>query len=335
MTRKGVLCLGESLLRHNTTLRSLNLRGNIFEKGENVVGIGECFGANSHLTNLGFGYCDLGGENMCDLLRGLLKNTYFHTLNLSYNPIKDKPVNQIGEYVGRNDNLVKLDLNSSQIGSEGAICLGKGLAKSTSLLHLDLSHNSIEEEGGKAMAEMIESNVSLRVLHLFCCAIDGNGIERICKSLCGNTTLVILNIDYNSLPSSKEMAEKCVENVSKNKYLIRLNFDGFDEDFNDNIWRIMKRNKIFWKERMHWSCILNVLCRVMMLGEWNCAFPSEMIREILWNVAPHDSLSEGEKKRVMNHAFDKSTIGGEKQTFLECIFGKGMNRLLKQLKKQS
>ena len=77
--------------------------------------------------------------------------------------------------------------------------------------------------------------------------------------------------------------------------------------------------------------MLNVICRVMMFGEWNGSFPPEMIHHILWFLPPHESISEKEKKRVMKHASDMSTIGGEKEMFLECVFGKEINIILKEL----
>jgi len=40
------------------------------------------------------------------------------------------------------------------------------------------------------------------------------------------------------------------------------------------------------------------------------------------------------KKRVMNHVFDRSTIEEDKQTFLECIFGKGIKYVFEGLKRK-
>jgi len=173
MNGEGVMCLGESLLNRNTTLRSLDLGGNFFGEDENVkvLRIGECFGAITHLTELSFDECGLEGEYFREFLDGLLKNTYLHSLDLSCSDMRDDGAKQIVEYIGRNSNLTKLSLNECKIGKEGGICLGECLTHNTSLLSLDFFHNLIGDEGGKAMAQMIRYNNSLRSLNLDYCNI--------------------------------------------------------------------------------------------------------------------------------------------------------------------
>jgi len=333
ITGKGVLCLGESLLNHNTTLRSLNLSGNEFGRDENVVGIGECFGANSRLTQLSFVVCGLKGET-CDFWVGLLKNTRLHHLTLSYNNLNDNGAKTIVEYAQRNKNLTDLTLGSCRIGSEGGRYLGEGFTHNTSLLSLYLSANKIGDEGGKAMGKIIKTNGFLRYLSLYGCNIGEDGIESIFESLGRNTSLAILNLEYNLSPSSREKRGKWIDDVSKNRYMTQLDFtctfDVFGSDFKEKMRNIVARNKRLWKERIYWSCLMNVICRVLMFGG-EC-LPPEMIHHVLWFIPTDGSISEGEKKRVMNHAFDKSTIEGKKQTFLECVFGKGIEYILEQLK---
>jgi len=330
---KGALCLGESLLNHNTTLRSINLEGNKFGGDEkNIVRIGECFGANSHLIQLSFNGCELR-EKACDFLGGLVKNRQLHALNLSNNAIKDDGAKAITEIVEKNTNLTKLDLGFCELGSESVRCLNDAITQNTSLLSLVLSRNLIGDEGGEEVANMIKSNISLRELDLYRCGIEEDGIERILESLCKNISLIYLDLDSNSLPSSKEKCEKYIEDASKNKYLCYLG-GKIDADFKAKILRIGERNKELWRERIHWSFVLNVMCRAMMLGEWNCCIPPEMICEILGFVPPPTSISEEAKARVIKRACDKSTIGGDKQSFLEFVFGKGIKHIFFRILKR-
>jgi len=336
---KGGVYLGESLLKYNTTLRSLSLNQNYFVGDDKIVRIGECLGGNSHLTDLSFRYCKFGRMTE-EFLKGLYKNTRLRSLHFSDADFDDTEAKRIVKYIGRNSNLTELNLSSCKIGSDGARYLADALAHNVSLLSLNLNLNPIGNKGAKKIGDMIKSNTSLRVLNLGNSDINAEGWESLCASLVCNSTLLRLDLRAFLSFSIEEMKKKWIENVGRNRYLITFLFGSELEEYHsdsseeeqvdeESLEEIAKRNTIrnkrLWRERIHWCCILNVLCRVMMLGEWNRSFPPEMICEILWNVAPHDSLSEGEKKRVMNQAFDKSTIGGDKQTFLECIFGKGMN----------
>jgi len=333
MTEKGVMCLGESLLDQNTTLQSLFLSRTHFgdEDGETV---GECFGMNSHLVKLSFPRCGLEGEYLCDFLKGTLKNRYLHCLDLSHNTINDDGVKQIAEYVGRNGNLTKLVLGSCSIGVEGGKYLAASLAENTSLLSLYLTDNPIGDEGGMAMAKMIRSNNCLRLLSLNLCGIQKDGVGRICEYLSDNGALLFLHLCFPR--SSKEEQEKWIRDISKSKYLIQPHFSrGFrvvDIEFRSKTTKIMERNRRYWRERIYWCCILNVKARGMMVGEWNHFIPPEIIHYILWFVVPYSLVSEGETKRVMIHACNKSTIGGDKKMFLECVFGKGIDILMQRIK---
>jgi len=318
---RGGMFLGEKLFYHNKALRSLDLDGNYFG---NTGRVGACLGMNTNLTSLSLSNCGLGGMCMRYFLDGLLENTYLQSLNLSHNYFFDFDVQRMVGYIWRNTNLTNLDLTSCEIGSKGARYLGKAIVQNTSILSLRISSNPIGDAGGKAMAKMIKCNPPLRYLSLNCCGIEEDGIERICESLSGNTSLVVLHL-CSDLTLSWEKKIKCVENIAMNKNLFHFDILA-DNDVKDEIEMIRKRNRRIWKERIRCSCLLNLLCRLLIFGDWY--LPPEMALHMLWFLPPPGSLSEKQKKIVIDHACDLSTLGGKKRMFLEAVFGEVIEFIL-------
>jgi len=332
---RGATDMVESLCKHNTSLKSLNLSSNYLEE-EYVERIGECLGMSSHLTRLSYSFCDLEGDVLRVFLNGLLKNTHLCELLLSgHNFHERNNTKRIADYLNVNTNLTSLVLQDCKIGEEDVANLEDVFINNTSLTSINLSDNKVGKEGGKKMAKVIKMNSSLRDIQLSKCGIGKEEFLSICESVAGNSSIIRLDLSYHEylelLPYNAyldKMERRCLDDLKKNKYLITLcNFDRCSYSWMEEI---EKRNRGIWRERIKWSCVLNVIWRVMTIGE--CfTFPAEMIHAIVSVVPPDGLLREEEMRRIVNYATDISTIGREKLVFLEKVFNKGIDILLKRI----
>ena len=94
-----------------------------------------------------------------------------NTLNLSHNPLEDKGLQSLANWIGNlNRGLVKLNLNScsgNKVGTQ-AICaaLKKNVHMTSTLLYFDISNNKLEADGSSALASFLASPNSLKYLLL-------------------------------------------------------------------------------------------------------------------------------------------------------------------------
>jgi len=145
-----------------------------------------------------------------------------------------------------------------------------------------IGFNPISDEGAEYIAQLIASSCNMSKLDLWECTIGEKGSEKICASVEANSSLVGINL------SDIDLNEKCISSLEKNRYIVEITRGS-------ECYRIEERNFGLWKERIRWCCVLNWICRGMVLGgEW-VGIPLGMIYYILRSVPPKGMLREGEK----------------------------------------
>ena len=128
------------LSRNDTTLTSLDLKGNIF--GNQV-----------------------GDEGALRLAEALTQNSTLTSLNLIFNKMGGEGAGRLAEALVINSTLITLDLSSNQVGDEGAARLAEALAINSSLTTLDLWNNEVGDEAVGRLAEALATNSSLTQVH--------------------------------------------------------------------------------------------------------------------------------------------------------------------------
>jgi len=183
---EGISCLSSisTALAKNTSLRSLNLRGNgistLAPLGTQKMG---------NLTHLYLG--DNNIENISDLANNLKTNRYLSVLHLDQNVIVD--VEDLGKALSMNTTLNSLILDDNQIRDVRA--LGRALKSNRKLIALYLKANQISDVGSIAIG-MKENNtlqeLSLRSNRL----LDATDLVAALKH---NHKLRYLSLDQNPL----------------------------------------------------------------------------------------------------------------------------------------
>ncbi|CAF1317869.1 unnamed protein product [Rotaria magnacalcarata] len=86
--------------------------------------------------------------------------------NNSNQQLTDDDMEIVSYFLLRNNNtLVILDLESNQIGDQGAQYLGEALKKNTKRTLLDLKHNQIGDLGAQYLGENLQTNI---IREIFC-----------------------------------------------------------------------------------------------------------------------------------------------------------------------
>jgi len=267
------------------------------------------------------------------VLRDFLKeNTRLLSLDISFLHLKNEHVKAISEGIIHNSTLTSLKLLNDTwdgVDSVGVKYLCDALLVNTSLIQVDTWKVNIGNEGGKYIAHMLACNSSLRVLNLRSGGardvIGEEGCEDICQIL-GEKNRSVLSFDFAGHRSN----EKCIDLLGKNKYLVNISVAFV---WWKSLYVIYRRNIGLWKERIRWSFVLNVLCRVLVLGGECERMPLEMIYHILGFVVPFGVMREDEVKRVTAYSTDIRCLGNDKMAFVRAVFGKGIKIVIEKLRK--
>jgi len=260
----------------------------------------------NHITDLNLGFNKMTEKSGNVIGEFLAQNTTLINLDVSFNHLGNTGVQAICDGMKKNDTLEYLDLNHTRLsGEEGGEILKDMLVKNTSLIHLELSYNDLGDEGVRAMVDGIESTLSLQTMDMWCteeiwrknrssCTIQlwGNDFryEAVLHLISSSTSLFQLKIEgcitekacedvircvgeNSSIVSFihvDEMNERCVKMLEENKYLVDLYYCPISiylpRSSNSRISAIIMRNKKLWKKRIKWICVVNVICRVVVVG---------------------------------------------------------------------
>lgn len=161
--------------------------------------------------------CSLKHPHMTSLMKYILSAQRLTYLDLSGNPIGDKGAAIIIEMLSGKVNpltskaqppLVKLDLSSCSMTSQGTADVLEALSLRTTLTWLDLSHNIIGPDNLTAYSAL--AKCSIQDIRLNCCKICSKGASLIFKSLSDKTTQFSKSVRYLYL-SGNEISDSSTE----------------------------------------------------------------------------------------------------------------------------
>ncbi|XP_076842220.1 ribonuclease inhibitor-like [Brachyhypopomus gauderio] len=194
-----------SVLTSNSSLRELDLSGNILRNsGVKIL----CSGLESKdckLEKLSLSYCmitEVGCAALCSALRSN-PSSHLRELNLHYNKSVDSGVKQLSDLLeDSNCKLEKLDLSDCSIREEDCAALCSALKKNPSshLRDLNLNSNKPGDSGVKQLSALMEDpHCKLEKLDLSDCSIREEGCAALCSALKKNPSshLRELNLNYN------------------------------------------------------------------------------------------------------------------------------------------
>ena len=116
----------------------------------------------------------------------------------NYDP--DHLVTLLSECLKEDVTLLKLDLFSKKITSEGAKKIGEAIQVNKALQKLYISGNTISDDGAAAISDGLKSNNSLQELYMSNNKITNEGAKKIAEAIKVNTTLHTLYLrQYNNI----------------------------------------------------------------------------------------------------------------------------------------
>ncbi|KOO31958.1 hypothetical protein Ctob_004793 [Chrysochromulina tobinii] len=121
------------------------------------------------------------------------------TLDLDSNNIGNNGAKAIAEALKVNGVLTELKLWSNKIGDEGAIAIAEALKVNAVMTTLDLGGNKIGVEGAIAIAEALKVTAILTTLSLWNNSIGDEGATAIAQALKVNAVVTSLFLGYNKI----------------------------------------------------------------------------------------------------------------------------------------
>lgn len=96
-----------------------------------------------------------------------------------------------------------MDLESNQIGDDGASILADGLKTNLTLKRLNLKSNQISDDGAKVFCKTLETNRTLTKLDLTDNEIYDDGAKALHRGFKANCSLTVLEIEENNIDDMK------------------------------------------------------------------------------------------------------------------------------------
>ena len=101
----------------------------------------------------------------------------------------DHHIDEIVYLLKNSVNVVKINLESNDIGDAGASALADALKVNTTLTEINLGSNEIGDDGASALADALKVNTTLTKIVLCCNPIGDAGASALADALKVNTTL--------------------------------------------------------------------------------------------------------------------------------------------------
>lgn len=193
-----------SLLEHNTTLESLDLRENFLSRAS-AKQIAAGLHRNKSLRRLDLGMNFIGDEGAASLADMLKRNTILQELRLEMDNIGSAGCAMIFHSLAENNrSLQVLNLGDNRIDNKASKSIRECLQRQDcSILELDLHLNDLGDAGVRYISEGLCENRSLRVLDLSANGVSSRGLHYLSRAVCvGATGLREILIHNNKLDAS-------------------------------------------------------------------------------------------------------------------------------------
>ena len=156
--------------------------------------------------------------------------TNLQKLNLDSNNIGSDGAKALADCLKHHTNLQALNLDSNNIGSDGAKALADCLKHHTNLQALNLDSNNIGSDGAKALADCLKHHTNLQALNLHSNNIGSDGAKALADCLKHHTNLQTLDLDFNKIGSdgAKALADCLKHHTNLQTLDLRSNNIGSD-----------------------------------------------------------------------------------------------------------
>ncbi|KAG8178655.1 hypothetical protein JTE90_028712 [Oedothorax gibbosus] len=163
---------------------------------------GQALSKDVHIKELDCNNCMFSDEGLINILAGIEKNKFLHSLHLKGNNIRSLGTQALGKLFRHNNHLQNLYLEWNGLGifPEKFALFCEGLCTNTSLKVLDLRNNQLNHVCAQSLSDVILRNSSLQTLDIRWNNIGLTGGRAILKSLCENKSLLSLETSGNDLP---------------------------------------------------------------------------------------------------------------------------------------
>jgi Ran GTPase-activating protein (RanGAP) involved in mRNA processing and transport len=224
-------------LKHNETLKTLNLRKNLVgDAGAQALGgvLAKRYisgnGERATYHHCPVEHLDLSSNNISDVgaafffEKSLPTNVALRVLRLSHNRISHVSIATLASALAQNVGLVELHLNNNLIPDEGGIRLADAMIENRALRVLNLACNSVDDGTCLAFSNALKANSSLRALNLRSNQINDPGAGHLAQCLeSANGTLTTLDLAGNKLLDDSGAA--LAQMLSSNTGLLNLYLD--------------------------------------------------------------------------------------------------------------
>ena len=179
------------------------------------------------------------GQSACNSLANYLSSPHctVESVYLSANPVGDAGADALAKGIARNTSLLRLDLASCGLKSEGAILILQALAGHPKLITLRLGqaygtedlgmrYNYLEDDVGDSIEALVSSCTTLRMLVLGMTGMTLPALESIFKGVAKSKTLVVFSAKSVHGKVSRKVRHPVKERIQEN---IRLLYGGIDD----------------------------------------------------------------------------------------------------------
>ena len=209
------------LLRHNSTLTSLDLSSNKFGSHEFQYmgdvereitgwydrGLQE-FVPNPHV-NPDILQID---EDVRYFIDSFLLNTSLRSLRLNDNEMGLNDIRYFSQMLQLNSTLQDLDLSEMYVEADGARYLGEALQLNSALLSLNLSSCHMLDTGARHLSNALQVNTTLTYLDVSNNYLEADGIQSLADALATNSSIIELII--GNFGSNADLDARLRRNVS-------------------------------------------------------------------------------------------------------------------------
>jgi NLR family CARD domain-containing protein 3 len=197
-----ILC--ENGLQHNCSIEHLYLINDELNGDDSAQHISNMLERNRYVRELYLGENNLGDTGVAFLSSGIIKSSKLSSLchlDVRSNYITSTGALSIQGLIVNSQNLKSLNISDNDLGNIGVTALTRGLQQSSTchLCRLDVNSNNITSVGAISVAAMLRVNKSLEELNLSFNNIGDEGAMTIATALQINTTLRCLSLRRNGI----------------------------------------------------------------------------------------------------------------------------------------
>ncbi len=223
----------QALLQSNSCLQVLGISGNGLGAGP-MTHLHDGLRHNTSLRTLDLSSNNLGNDG-CALLVEAFQFCGLSYVNLSRNKIGNAGAAVLAAALQGDLLLQRLNLSENAVTGRGAVLLADALLVNTTLEVMDLGNNALSKSGGVAIGNCLHKNWALNSLNLSHCEIGSEGAAAVFMGLRQNSTLNSLNLSHNSLQDDCCIAGQAMLSINSCITSLNLGYNGIKDEGISNL----------------------------------------------------------------------------------------------------